>query len=160
MVNTQMKVCYLLLIPALFLSGCAALTRTIPDGDRTSRLFYKSYDNTWNAVILALETAPLDVVEKGDGFIKTGWITVRSDKEFSGILSTKQWKERFRLLISVTSMPTLGASTEVAIIVHTEEKPLAGIEAFHWKRKASDGTIERNVLERVKSNLGIKELRY
>ena len=53
------------------------------------------------------------------------------------------------MLVSVTSMPTLGDSTEVSVIVHVEEKPPAGIETYYWKRKASDGTIERNVLEKV-----------
>ena len=112
MVTTQIKVCYFFVIFALFLSGCAALTKTDPEGDMTSSLFYESYDNTWDAVMLALETVPLDVVKKGDGFIKTGWIDVESEKEFSGILSTKRWKERFRLRVSVTMMPTLGAGTE------------------------------------------------
>ncbi|MGR3177725.1 MAG: hypothetical protein ACUZ8E_06675 [Candidatus Anammoxibacter sp.] len=144
-----MKVYYLLVMSVLFLSGCAVLTRTIPDGDKTSRLFYGSYDTTWNAVISALDTVPLDAVKKGDGFIKTRWVTAKSDKELSGIFSTKQWKERVRLLISVTAMPALGVSTEVSIIVHIEEKPPAGMEAYYWKRKASDGTIERNVLEKI-----------
>ncbi|MGR3218666.1 MAG: hypothetical protein ACUZ8H_02465 [Candidatus Anammoxibacter sp.] len=149
MAKTRIKVYYFLVMTALVFTGCAALTKTAPDGDNTSRLFYESYDTTWKAVMSALDTVPLDVVEKRDGFIKTGWVTAKSDKEFSGIFSAKQWKERVRLLISVTSMPALGHSTEVSIIVHVEEKPPAGMEAYRWKRKASDGTVEHNVLEKI-----------
>lgn len=144
-----MIICGIILIFTVYLIGCAVFTKTIPEGKETSKLFYKGYNDTWNAVISALGTTPLEIVDKHNGFIKTGWIEGRSGRETSGLFLEAHWKERYRLLISIISMSALDARTEISIVTHSEEKAPAGLQASNWKRKASDGRLEYHLLEEV-----------
>lgn len=146
-------VCKFFFLFSAYFSGCVVFTKTIPDGNGNSKLFHKSYNDTWNAAISALEITPLAAVDKNKGLIKTEWVEVRSGKEAAGLFFVKHWKERYRLLISVISMSALDKSTEVSIIVHAEERAPAGIQAFNWQRKTSNGTIEINLLEKIEQLL-------
>lgn len=136
------------------LCGCAALTKTVPGSNETAKLFNNSYNETWNAILSALETIPLETVEKDKGFIKTGWINIISNKETSGMFFAKRWLERSRLLIYITSISAFDTTTEIAIIEIAEEKPPGGPQAHKWHRKIPDGRFVNQLYEKTKFFLG------
>ena len=147
----QYKYCLLILI-SLF-TGCVYFTKTEPDGNVNRRVFQASYDDTWNAVILSLGDIPLEKVDKSNGFIKTAWIKGKSEKETSGLLFVRSWKERSRLLINVTSISAIDKNAEVTITLHAEEKAPGGIQGSMWQRKATDGSFENSLIEKIEQFL-------
>jgi hypothetical protein len=60
------------------------------------------------------------------------------------------WQERYRLLIKVTGE---GNKTYVSVRTQVEEKAPGGSRAYRWNRISSDGTIERDFLEKLENIL-------
>ena len=137
-----------------WLCGCAAFTKTVPGSNETAKLFNNSYNETWNAMLSALGTIPLETSEKDKGFIKTGWINIISNKETSGMFFGKRWMERSRLLINITSISAFDTSTEIAIIEFAEEKPRGGTLAHKWHRKIPDGRFVNELYKKTEMFLG------
>ena len=98
------------MVLVLFITGCAVITK--PDrGAQVSRKVYPaSFDNTWNAVKLALNNVPLEVYDKSTGRIKTEWIQADSDRKGTGLFFDKAWKVRNRFIISIDSLSSFNSN--------------------------------------------------
>lgn len=141
----------LLIVLVSIFSGCAVITTTIPDQQQNRVIYEKSYNATWDAVMLAIGNIPLEIVEKSNGYIKTGWIEKRSDKDSSGLFFDKPWKQRDRLIITLTSMSSFDARTEVSFMVHSEQKAPGGLQGQKWQRKASDSSYAYDFFNQVEN---------
>lgn len=141
------KICLITLLSLL--SGCAIYRGFDPGSQINRKAFHKGFSETWDAVLKALDGMPLDEVNRYKGLIKTKWVEKKSQKKDTGLFFVGVWRQRSRLLISVTSVSALDQETEVVILVHTEEKAPGGTQAYDWQRKGSNGVIETGLFTKI-----------
>jgi hypothetical protein len=117
--------------------------------------FQASYDTTWEATIEVLgDMAPLEQIEKDNGYISTGWMEGFSDYIFKTYAGTKVPEPiRSRWEINLTSQ---GSRTEVTVIAQEEvEKDMisANLEfrgsIYEWIPVPSSTSKERQMLEEI-----------
>ncbi len=140
-----------LILFVTFSQGCAYFTKKAPGGGGYARIFSYSFRDTWSGVIDALGSAPIESIENTgvNGTIKTGWIETDSDTERSGLFFGRKWKARYRFRITITSLSAMDAGTEVTIHAVAEEKSPGGMQANTWQRKATNGVLENDFLQKI-----------
>ena len=115
-----------------------------------SRYFDKDVNMVWGAVTQAVEGIHIEAKDKKIGVLTTQWVKGWSTKKTTGLLSEGQWQERYRLLIKVSGEQN---KTYVSVNAQIEEKPPGGSQAYRWNRTTSDGTLEREFLQKVENIL-------
>jgi hypothetical protein len=151
--NTAYCVIIIMLSIALFTTnfiGCATGSWGLRNMATVSRYFDRDANTVWNAVIQSLEGIPIEAKDKEDGFLRTQWVKGWSTKKTTGLFLEGSWQERYRLLIKVTGE---GNKTYVSVRTQVEEKAPGGSRAYRWNRISSDGTIERDFLEKLENIL-------
>src|SRR5574341_2351956 len=151
--NTRYTIMVALFI-ALFFAvsiGCATRGGGLRNMTGVSRYFDKDVNTVWDAITQAVEGGRIKTKDKGSGVVTTQWVKGWSTKKTTGLLLEGQWQERYRLLIKITGEQN---KTYVSVNAQIEEKPPGGSQAYRWSRITSDGTLEREFLQKVENILG------
>lgn len=153
-----------LLVAALLLPVVACMPRPFPEDNLPTAeqrpvvgTFQADYDTTWEATIEVLgDMAPLENIEKENGYISTGWMYGFSDyiyKTYSGTKIPEPIRSRWD--INLTSQ---GGRTQVTVIATEQvEKDMisANLEfrgsVYEWIDIPSSTLKERSMLEEILS---------
>ncbi len=136
---------------AVFFTGCATKHSGLRNITTVSRYFDKDTNTVWKAVDQAVTGIPVEIKDMEKGFLRTQWVKGWSTQKSSGLLTEGAWQERYRLFIQVTGEQS---KTYVSLDTQIEEKAPGGSRAYRWNRTVSDGTIERDYLQRIENILG------
>jgi len=110
------------------------------------KIFKVGYDKVFNALIEIMSDIgnPILTMDKTNGLIVTG------DEERSALFET--WKDRYSLRVTKLSQ----TETQVGVkrtVTKKEGRDRTGQEI--WKNKASDGDIEKSIMNQIENKLGI-----
>lgn len=149
--NAYIGILLSMVVFAAFFTGCATQRSGLRNITAVSRYFDKDTNTVWNAIDQAVTGIPVEIKDTGKGFLRTQWIKGWSTQKSSGILTEGAWQERYRLFIQVTGEQ---GKTYVSLHTQIEEKAPGGSRAYRWNRTVSDGSIERDYLQRIENILG------
>ncbi len=153
-----------LLIATLLLPAVACMPRPFPEDKLPTPeqrpvvgTFQADYDTVWEATIEVLgDMAPLERIEKGDGYISTGWMYGFSDyiyKTYAGPRIPEPIRSRWEITLS-----TQGGRTQVTVVASEQvEKDMisANLEfrgsVYEWLDIPSSTMKERSMLEDILS---------
>jgi len=167
----------LFLVAALIVPMAACMPRPFPEDNLPVAeqrpvvgTFNASYDTVWEATIEVLgDMAPLEQIEKENGYISTGWMYGFSDYIYKTFAGTKVPEPiRSRWDINLTSQ---GSRTQVTVISKEEvEKDMisANLEfrgrVYEWIPVPSSTKKERAMLEDIlsiiESRAGVSDADY
>lgn len=141
---------FIALFSAAFPIGCATGGGGLRNMTGVSRYFDKDVNRVWDAATQAAEGIRIETKDKESGVLTTQWVKGWSTKRTTGLVLEGQWQERYRLLIKITGEQN---KTYVSVKAQIEEKPPGGSQAYRWSRTTSDGTLEREFLQKVENIL-------
>lgn len=127
------------------LQGCGtAQARPVPFEHRI--LLEASSEKTEEGLREILGDTP--ILSDRDGLLQTDWIEGWGDRPF-GLLQ-RNWRRRVRLAIR---REPAGSGMAVSVRSRIEEKPPGGSMSLRWRRAPSDGTVEQEFLEMLKTKM-------
>lgn len=124
-------------------------------------VFNASFDEVWNATTEALDLYPVEISEKERGLLVTEWMIGTSDYIYAQYGATRiPEKIRYRMRIHIINRD---GRTIAKIINHemVEKDMIAGNlefsgSVYSWIDVPSSTAKEREVLEKIRRNLGIE----
>ncbi|OQZ00500.1 MAG: hypothetical protein B6D35_06550 [Candidatus Brocadia sp. UTAMX2] len=139
-------------VVAVFFTGCTPGRLGLRNMTAVSRYFDADVNTVWNAVDQAMTGIQVEIKDMEKGLLRTQWIKGWSTTKSTGLITGGEWQERYRLTIQVTGEQ---AKTYVSMQAQLEEKAPGGSRAYRWSRTVSDGTIERDYLQRIEKILNV-----
>ncbi len=138
----------------MLLTSCAAvssLKQSAPEATHVG-VVARPYETTWKGVMMAMNDASLQTVDKERGYVQTHWVQGWGDKKF-GVLaplgSGGSWQRRARCRIWLHPQ---NDSTAVKVQLDIEEKPPGGAMAYRWTRVVPTAEELKDVFRSIEAH--------
>lgn len=144
-----MRASILALIASLACSGCATLSGS------NDQFFVCSYDVVWDAAVESVKDRPVQVQNKDNGLIETGWIEMEGTERSYGIFEREGFgnRERARMTVAVKKLNDV---TSVSVLENRQRWHLKGgitQQATKWWPVDPSAEAEAKVVERLNNRL-------